>query len=181
MVFPVEKQGKKCYTVGTVNWESAGGLVIVAILAVLLVFPACNLLTGLPEWGIPLLYAAIAAVAEECFFRGLVFTKLRSKGRYMAALVSAGVFALLHLLNLFSAPAWYTLLQVGAAFSVGFAFAGVLWRTKKLWLCILGHLLINLTGHEMLSAWSVGATAFCILLYAGLGLLLLRNRNEVLL
>ena len=44
------------------------------ILGVMLLLPACNLLSGLPEVGLPMVYAALAAVAEECFFRGFVFT-----------------------------------------------------------------------------------------------------------
>lgn len=180
-VFAVEKRNGKCYTVYTVNWESTGDWVTAVILAVLLVFPACNLLTGLPAFGFSMLLAAVAAVAEECFFRGFLFTALQKKNRYVAALCSALAFALLHLLNAGKYPLDHTLLQMGAAFSAGLAFSGVLWKTKKLWLCILGHLLINLTGHTTLSPLGVGLTIFCIFLYAGLGILLLRNRNEVLL
>lgn len=181
LLFAVEKRGGKCYTVYIVNWESAGDRVIAAILAVILVFPACNLLTGLPEVGLSLLLAAVAAVAEECFFRGFLFTLLAKKSRYGAALLSCLAFSSLHLLNLANGDLSYTLLQVAAAFSVGFAFCGVLWKTKKLWLCILAHVLINLTGHSALSPLGAGLTIFCIFLYAGLGMLLLRNKNEVLL
>lgn len=150
-------------------------------LAVILLFPVCNLLSGLPEPGLPLVYAALAALAEECFFRGFVFMALKKRGRFLAALISSATFALLHLLNLVNYPIDYTLLQVFAAFSVGFALSGLLWRTQKLWPCLLCHLLINLTGLTALSPLSVGLTIFCMFLYAGFGLLLLKNKDEVLL
>lgn len=148
------------------------------ILGVVLVFPACNLLTGLPQWELALLYTAIAAVAEECFFRGLIFPALLPKGRFFSALVTSAAFSLLHLLNLSNGQIGYTLLQMGAAFSVGFALCGVFWRIGKLWPCLLCHLLINLTGHMATSPLLVGLTIFCIFLYAGFGVLLLR-KNEV--
>lgn len=144
-------------------------------------FPVCNLLSGLPKFGLPMAYAALAAVAEECFFRGFLFTALKKRGKYLAALLSSAAFALLHLVNLANYPIDYTLLQVAAAFSVGFALCGLLWKTKKLLPCLLCHLLINLTGSDVLTPLSVTLTILCIFLYAGFGLLLLRNKNEVLL
>ena len=94
------------------------------ILGVMLLLPACNLLSGLPEVGLPMVYAALAAVAEECFFRGFVFTALKKRGKYKAAILSSLAFALLHLVNLANHPIDYTLLQTAAAFFVGFAFFG---------------------------------------------------------
>lgn len=150
-------------------------------MAVMALFPACNLLTGLPTFGPAMAYAAVAAVAEECFFRGLLFSVLEKRGRFWAAILSSLAFALLHLLNLANYPADYTVLQAVSAFSVGFALCGLLWRTKKLWPCVLCHLLINITGQTALTPLSVGLTLACIFLYAGFGLLLLNNKNEVLL
>ena len=180
-VFAVEKAERKCYTILDIEWESVGELVLTVILAVMLLFPACNLLTGLPTLGLSTVYACIGAVAEECFFRGFLFTALEKRGRYMAAILSSLPFALAHLVNLASYPMEYTLLQVGAAFSLGFALSGLLWKTKKLWPCLLCHLLINLTGSGALSPLGVGLTILCIFLYAGFGILLLRKKNEVLL
>lgn len=150
-------------------------------LAVILLFPVCNLLSGLPEPGLSMVYAALAAVAEELFFRGFLFAALQKKGRYPAAVVSSAAFALLHLLNFANYPIDYTLLQVCAAFCVGFSLCGLLYKTKRLWPCLLCHLLINLTGQRDLSALGVGLTIFCMFLYAGFGLLLLKKKNEVLL
>ena len=154
---------------------------LAVILATILLFPACNLLSGLPAFGITTVYAAIAAVAEECFFRGFLFTALQKRGNYFGAILSAAAFALLHLVNLANYPVDYTLLQVAAAFFVGFALCGLFYKTKKLWLCLLCHLLINLTGQTVLTRLGLGLTIFCIFLYAGFGILLLRNKNEVLL
>lgn len=148
-------------------------------MAVILVFPACNLLSGLPAFGAELLYVSLAAVAEECFFRGFLFTALQKRGKLMAALVTSGLFALLHLVNLANYPLDYTLLQVASAFSVGIALCGLMERAQKLWPCLVCHLLINLTGHAYLTALGVGLTLFCVVFYAGFGLFLLRKKNEV--
>lgn len=158
-----------------------GRIDLAIILATILLFPACNLLSGLPDFGITMICAAIAAVAEECFFRGFLFTALQKRGNYSGAVLSSAAFALLHLVNLANYPVDYTILQVAAAFCVGFALCGLLFKTKKLWLCLLCHLLINLTGHSALTPLSVGLTLVCIFLYAGFGVLLLRNKKEVLL
>ena len=152
-----------------------GGSALAVILGVMLLLPACNLLSGLPEVGLPMVYAALAAVAEECFFRGFVFTALKKRGKYKAAILSSLAFALLHLVNLANAPIDYTLLQTAAAFFVGFALSGLLWKTKKLTPCILCHLLINLTGSDTLSPLGLWLTIACIFLYALFGMLLLKN------
>ena len=150
-------------------------------MAAIALFPACNLLMGLPTFGPAMAYAAVAAVAEECFFRGLLFSVLEKRGRFWAAILSSLAFALLHLLNLANYPTDYTVLQAVSAFSVGFALCGLLWRTKKLWLCVLCHLLINLTGHTALSPMGLWLTILCVLCYAVFGVCLLRKKNEVLL
>lgn len=150
-------------------------MALAVILGVMLLFPACNLLSGLPTVGLPMVYAALGAVAEECFFRGFVFTALKNRGKYKAAILSSLAFALLHLVNLANAPIDYTLLQMAAAFSLGLALSGLLCKTKKLTLCILCHLLINLTGSNTLSPVGVWLTIFCIFLYAIFGILLLKN------
>ena len=146
-------------------------------LATIFAFPVCNLLSGLPSFGLPMVYAALAAVAEEFFFRGFLFTALKKRGRFLAAIVSSAAFAILHLVNLANHPIDYTLLQVAAAFSVGFALCGLLWKTKKLLPCLLCHLLINLTGSDILSPLSVTLTILCIFLYAGFGVLLLNKKR----
>ena len=144
---------------------------LAVVIFTILLFPACNLVVSLP--------AAIGAVAEECFFRGFLFTALQKRGKYKAAILSSLAFALLHLVNLANYPVDYTILQVAAAFCVGFSLCGLLFKTKKLWPCLLCHLLINLTAHSELSPLSVGLICICMLLYAIFGVLLLKN-DEVL-
>ncbi len=156
-----------------------GDPALAVVWATVLLFPACNLAAGLPVFGLSMAWAALAAVAEECFFRGFVFTALQKRGKFPAAILSSLPFALLHLVNLANGPVGYTLLQVAAAFCVGFALCGLLWRTKKLWLCILCHLLINLTGGETLSPLGVSLTILCIFLYAVFGLRLLKDEVQL--
>lgn len=161
------------------KWESAGEWIVGVMIAVITLFPACNLMAGLPAFGPAMAYAALAAVAEECFFRGLLFTALQKRGPFAAAVASSLAFALLHLINLARNPLGYTLLQVAAAFSLGLALSGLLWKAKRLWPCILCHLLCNLTGQEALSPVSLWLTILCIVCYAVFGLFLLRKKDEV--
>lgn len=156
-----------------------GRLDLAVVIFTILLFPACNLAVSLPVFGMSAIYAAIGAVAEECFFRGFLFTALQKRGKYKAAILSSLAFALLHLVNLANYPVDYTILQVAAAFCVGFSLCGLLFKTKKLWPCLLCHLLINLTAYSELSPLSVGLICICMLLYAIFGVLLLKN-DEVL-
>jgi membrane protease YdiL (CAAX protease family) len=181
VVFTVEKAERKCYTVLDIKWESVGEWIVGVIVAVITLFPVCNLMAGLPVFGPAMAYAALAAVAEECFFRGFLFTALQKRGRFTAAAASSLAFSLLHFVNLVSNPLGYTLLQVAAAFSLGLALSGLLWKTKRLWPCILCHLLCNLTGHTALSPVSLWLTILCVICYAVFGIGLLRKKDEVLL
>lgn len=57
--------------------------------------------SGLPEWARALVVASalvLAPLAEECFFRGILQTKLKSmlKSRWLAIAVSASLFGLMH-------------------------------------------------------------------------------------
>lgn len=93
------------------------------------------------------------AAFEELLFRGFLFPlclrRLRgsARGRIGAILLSSGVFALAHLLNLIGgAGVGATLLQVGYSFLVGCAAAVLLLITRNLAVPMLFHAVYNFGG-----------------------------------
>ncbi len=87
----------------------------------------------------PLLFAGVivAPFVEEVFFRGFVFTGLREKyGWIPAALISAGLFALVHLRPISFLP----------IFLMGLIFAYLYHRTNSIWPGLIMHLATNSLG-----------------------------------
>jgi CAAX protease family protein len=90
--------------------------------------------TGLQFAALVLAAGVLAPIAEESFFRGYVFgAYLRTQGRMVAYLLSAGLFAVVHL-NLPAAP---------ALFAVGLLLAALRDLTKSLIPGIVAHGLNN--------------------------------------
>jgi uncharacterized protein len=128
-----------------------------------------------------------AAVVEEGIYRGLILNALLQRpllqrGTWRAALLSAGLFALAHGLNVFAgySPA-YVLLQVAYTFAIGFCFAAMLLRGGSLWPLVLAHTLINFAGFLALprgssagvDAISVAVTISYVVIFSTWGVWLL--------
>lgn len=76
--------------------------------------------------------AVLIGFVEEVCFRGLILRALAPRGIWLAAVVSSLLFGLMHVLNLLSgADLGGTLLQVGYATTMGFAFAAAALRTAE--------------------------------------------------
>lgn len=135
-----------------------------SILPALLMFPMVNL--GLTFWEYSNGNVAInidfflflkevavvifVAIAEELFFRGLVFRELVFCYKYKPVLAALGVSALfgtLHLLNIFSyATLYYSIVQSLCAFAISFNLSAVYYKLKSIVPCIVIHALINITS-----------------------------------
>lgn len=91
--------------------------------------------------------AALVGFVEEVAFRGLLLRWLAPSGLWRAAVVSSVAFGVAHLVNLLSgADLGATLVQVGYATALGFAFAAVALRTGVLWPLIIIHALMDVAG-----------------------------------
>jgi membrane protease YdiL (CAAX protease family) len=89
----------------------------------------------------------VAPIIEEIFFRGFVFAGLRNKwGWQKAALASAGLFALFHILPTSFAP----------IFILGFIFAFLYQISGSIWPAILMHMLTNTVALVTVYAVSQG-------------------------
>ena len=96
-------------------------------------FSSINDLAGHPFSG-PFVLVVVAAVTEEFLFRGLILRGLLTKtGPVRAIMISALLFAVMHL------NPW----QMPAAFFLGIVFGWVYLRTRSLALCVFGHGLHN--------------------------------------
>lgn len=121
-------------------------------------FPYSALLSGSARIEAPrliwlfLLKCFSVALLEEMFFRALLvpFVRERIKGRLAdgwTTLVTAAIFALSHLLNLFfGAGIGPTLLQVGYTFLLGCMFAVMFLETGNVWMCVLTHFIFDVGG-----------------------------------
>ena len=97
-----------------------------------------------------LFMALSAGGMEEILFRSAVANNMmrvwfdKKNGIYAAMFVSAAIFGVVHLTNGLVAGLTLNLLfQVGYAFGLGVLFAGIYFRTKNLWGCILLHSLFD--------------------------------------
>lgn len=92
------------------------------------------------------------ALLEELFFRALLvpFVRVRMKGNLAAGLtvlITAVVFGLSHLINLFfGGGVLPTLLQTGYTFLLGCMFAVMFLKTGNVWLCVLVHFIFDVGG-----------------------------------
>ena len=95
-----------------------------------------------------ILSCTFTGVAEELFFRGLIFPAFFSgrKNAYLAAILSSVVFGLVHFINLFRQPDNFSgiLSQAIFAFSIGVYFSGLLIRTGSIFIPVLVHALVNI-------------------------------------
>lgn len=93
--------------------------------------------TAASPWLIFLTGIIIAPLVEEIFFRGFLFTGLREKyGWIAAALISAGLFAAVHLQPLTIPP----------IFLMGLIFAYLYQRTESIWPAVIMHFATNTLG-----------------------------------
>lgn len=155
-----------------------------SILPVLLLFPVVNL--GITFWKYSsgniatnidavlflkeVALLIIVAIAEELFFRGLVFRELVFSFKYkpvLSAIVVSSLFGVLHLLNIFSyASLHYAIVQSMCAFAISFNLSAIYYKFKSIVPCVVIHAVINITsiglgsGLEKLSLNSFEATVF---------------------
>lgn len=161
-------------------------LLVKSILPALLLFPVVNLgLTFLKySTGViaikfdaycffkELALLIFVAVAEELFFRGLVFREIVFGYKYnpvLSAIVVSALFGAPHLLNTFSyATLHYAIVQTLCAFAISFNLSAIYYRFKSIVSCVVIHALINITsiglgnGVEKLSLNSFEVAMFLI-------------------
>ena len=93
--------------------------------------------------------AALAAVCEELFFRGILLHhavfSFRMHPLWAAGMVSC-LFGILHIVNCFSYATWdYVMIQVLCAIAAGMLLADI-YLERGIIACVLWHITINITG-----------------------------------
>jgi hypothetical protein len=139
---------------------------------------SANLVVGL------LLLALLVGFVEESVFRGLVLRALEPRGIWVAAVASALLFGLSHLLTLVGGK---SLVDAGAqafyAAALGFAFAALVWKTGVIWPLIAVHALIDFASFlqkptETTAHASPVIVVGIAVVYGSYGLLLLRGAGR---
>lgn len=107
-----------------------------------------NLLPPWPEAGLYLLTVALLVWGEEVFFRGVLPAKLAARlGEVNGRRISVLLFALFHLLNVFSIGSWrYVLVQTLCAAVLGAMLLQLRTISGSLFPGVGIHFLINLTA-----------------------------------
>ncbi len=81
---------------------------------------------------------------EEIIFRGFLFKMMEKDNVKIAIIVNAITFGIGHIINLLNgAELLPTLMQICYAFSIGYLFVIIFYRSKSLIPCIITHSLIN--------------------------------------
>lgn len=108
-----------------------------------------NRFAGGAVWSEAFLIALAPAIFEEVLFRGILIGRLRENGQtpMTSLLVSAALFALIHLTNAVSGNYATVLVQVGYSFVVGLLFGAVYLKTGDLVSLMFLHWLIDFTTH----------------------------------
>ena len=94
-----------------------------------------------------LVLATLVGFVEEVSFRGLILRAFAPRGIWLAAVTSSLLFGLMHFLNLLSGTDLdATLVKVGYATAMGFAFAAVALRTGVIWPLVVIHALVDVVA-----------------------------------
>lgn len=116
----------------------------------------------IPSTLIPRLSAAVVfilgAMAEELFYRWFllkkVFFQTTKMKPILSILIVSMLFALMHLWNLQTSPVILPVfLQVFFAFCFSVWAGAVVWRTERIWIPLIAHVLLNATAADVEIAW----------------------------
>lgn len=81
---------------------------------------------------------------EEIIFRGFLFQMMAKNNVKAAIIVTSITFGIGHIINLFNgADIIPTLFQIGYAFSIGYLFAIIVYRSGSIIPCVIAHALQN--------------------------------------
>lgn len=95
-----------------------------------------NAASALPFWKMFLYVAVVPAICEEFLFRGLIYHGLRKRNKYIAMIISAFMFAMMHM----------NINQFSYALVIGIMFAFIVEVTGTLTSSIIMHLVFNGTS-----------------------------------
>ncbi|MBQ4386896.1 MAG: CPBP family intramembrane metalloprotease [Prevotella sp.] len=159
--------------------------------AVMSVLGSESLRTGFASITAGVILGIAPGFCEEVVFRGVSYNQLnallgkRRNACLWAALLSSGVFALCHFVNLTSQPMAATAVQVYYAFAAGMCFCGIYLFSRTLVIPILLHCIVDVchflpimdrttTNEGAVNLLYIGFTTF--LLIEGLALVLIHQR-----
>jgi len=134
-----------------------------------------------------LLLAIAIGIIEELVFRGILFHLLRGRTQIKIVLISASVFAAIHLLNFFGGMSpLFIGLQIFAAFSIGLMLGVARMKDNTIWMVVIAHTLINLSTFVSVGLenpklnttevlmWLIPSLAFFLA-----GIIMLKDLNKV--
>lgn len=133
-------------TVGFKPLHRQGDLLYFLILFVPMIL---NLIPGVQFESMVYVSGALAITlmvgfAEETIFRGLMLQALKPLGHWRAAIITALLFGLTHAMNALAGKSLMeSMMQIGYAVAIGFAYAALALKKDGLWLLTLAHFLTD--------------------------------------
>lgn len=128
--------------------------------------------------------ALMVGFAEETIFRGLMLQALKPRGHWRAAIITALLFGLTHAMNALTGKnALESVMQIGYAVAIGFAFAALALKKEGLWLLILAHFLtdfvyfIQRPGFSMPSLWQTFLVISLTVGFTVYGIFVMRQKS----
>lgn len=123
--------------------------------------------------------------AEETIFRGLMLQALKLLGHWRAAIITALLFGLTHAMNALTGKnLGESMMQIGYAVAIGFAYAALALKKDGLWLLILAHFLtdfvffIQKPGFSLPPFWQSFLVISLTVVFTVYGIFLMQQRSR---
>ena len=127
------------------RWPARGSLKKIYYAFPVIVISLSAMMAGIKQEGTGaaaanVLLALVVGFHEETYFRGIICNLWQKRSRRAAVLVSAVLFALVHMMNVLNgARLGYTVMQMAVAFVYGITLALIFFFTGSIWPCIWLH------------------------------------------
>lgn len=132
-----------------------------------------------------LVVTLMVGFAEETIFRGLMLQALKPFGHWRAVIITALLFGLTHALNALTGKSpLESVLQIGYAVAIGFAYAALTLKKDVIWPLVLTHFLtdfvyfIQKPGFSFESFWQSFIVISLTVGFTAYGIFLMRQKSQ---
>jgi len=132
-----------------------------------------------------LVIALMVGFVEETIFRGLMLQALKPLGHWRAAIITALLFGLTHAMNALTGKSMLeSMMQIGYAVAIGFAYAALALKKDVLWPLILAHFLtdfvffIQKPGFSLSPFWQSFTVISLMVGFIAYGIFLMQQKSR---
>lgn len=132
-----------------------------------------------------LVIALMVGFSEETIFRGLMLQAIKPLGHWKAVIITALLFGLTHAMNALTGKSLLdSMMQIGYAVAIGFAYAALALKKDSLWLLILVHFLtdfvffIQKPGFSLPPFWQSFLVTSLMIGFIAYGIFLMQQKSR---